>query len=44
MSLIKEQVLDLQDKFDFFILSMIQNGSIKPSGDDGGVSVQQVDK
>ena len=41
MSLIKEQVLDLQDKFDYFILSMMQNGSIKPSGDDGNDSVQQ---
>ena len=29
MSLIKEQVLDLQDKFDYFILNMIKNGSME---------------
>lgn len=28
MSLIKEQVLDLQDKFDLFILNMMKNGSM----------------
>ena len=28
MSLIKEQILDLNDKFDYFILTMLQNGKI----------------
>ena len=34
MSMVKEQVLDLQDKFDFFILAMLKNGQINLAEDD----------